>query len=215
VSKLWKTTIVEGKLFLREPLSVGFGVLFPSAILLALGAVPALREPSAEFDGARFVEFWAPTALVIGLAILGVQHLPGVVATYRENGILRRLSTTPVHPAQLLVAQLVIVLAAAVAGAVLLLLAAWLLLGVPLPDQPLAFMAAFLVGFGAVLALGLLVAAVAPNARGRQRLGGRGVHAADVRRRGVPAPVPDARVPGAAGRLHATRGAGVAGDVVR
>jgi len=165
VSKLWKTTIVEGKLFLREPLSVVFGILFPSAILLLLGAVPALREPSPDFDGARFVEFWAPTALVIGLATLGAQHIPGVIATYRENGILRRLSTTPVHPAQVLVAQLIIVMAAAVAGAVLLLLAGWLVLDVPLPDQPLAFAAAFLVGFGAVLALGLLVAAVAPNAR--------------------------------------------------
>jgi ABC-2 type transport system permease protein len=165
MSTLWKTTIVEAKLFLREPMSVGFGVLFPTAIVLLLGAIPALREPSEEYDGARFVEFWAPTGLVIGLAILGLQHIPGVVATYRQNGILRRLSTTPVHPAQLLVAQLAIALAAAAAAAVLLILAVWLVLDVPLPDQPLAFVAAFLVGFGALLALGMLIAAVAPNVR--------------------------------------------------
>jgi ABC-2 type transport system permease protein len=165
VFTLWKTTIVEGKLFLREPMSVLFGVLFPAAILLALGAIPALREPSEEFDGARFVEFWAPTALVMGLAILGLQHIPSVVAAYREKGILRRLSTTPVHPAQLLVAQLAIALTAAVAAAVLLVLTAWLVLDVPLPDQPLAFAAAFVIGYGAVLAIGMLIAAVAPNVR--------------------------------------------------
>lgn len=165
MSTLWKTTFVEGKLFLREPMSVGFGILFPTAILLLLGAVPALREPSEEYDGARFVEFWAPTALVISLAILGLQHVPGVLATYRQNGILRRLSTTPVHPSEVLVAQLLIVLAAALVAAALLILAAWLLLDVPLPDQPLAFLAAFVIGFGALLAIGLLIAAVAPNVR--------------------------------------------------
>ena len=165
MSTLWKTTIVEGKLFLREPMSVLFGVLFPTAILLLLGAVPALREPSEEFDGARFVELWAPTALVLGLAILGLQHIPGVVASYRQNGVLRRMSTTPVHPAQLLVAQLIIALTAAVVAAVLLILAAWLVLDVPPPVHPLGFAVAFVVGFGALLAIGLLIAAVAPNAR--------------------------------------------------
>ncbi|HEY8472386.1 MAG TPA: ABC transporter permease [Natronosporangium sp.] len=165
MSKLVKTTIVEGKLFLREPMSVGFGVLFPAGLLLLLGAIPALREPSPDFDGARFVEFWAPTALVIGMAILGVQHIPTVLATYREQGVLRRLSTTPVHPAQVLVAQLIVVMLAMLVGTALLVGSAWLVLDVPLPDQPLLFLAAFLVGFGAVLALGLLVAAVAPNAR--------------------------------------------------
>lgn len=171
MSKLLKTTIVEGKLFLREPMSVAFGVLFPAALLLLLGAVPALREPSPDFDGARFVEFWAPTSLVVGMAILGAQHIPGVIATYRERGVLRRLFTTPVHPAQVLIAQLIIVLLAMVVAAVLLILSAWLLLDVPLPDQPLAFIAAFVVGFGAVLALGLLLAAVAPNARAATGVG--------------------------------------------
>ncbi|AYY15731.1 ABC transporter permease [Actinobacteria bacterium YIM 96077] len=165
MSTLLKTTAVEGKLFLREPMSVIFGVLFPTALLLGLGAIPALREPSDEFDGARFVELWTPTALVLGLAILGLQHIPGVVATYRENGILRRMSTTPVHPAKLLVAQLTVALVAAVVAAVLLIIAAWLVLDVSPPEYPFTFALAFLVGFGALLAIGLLIAAVAPNAR--------------------------------------------------
>lgn len=165
MSTLLKTTAVEGKLFLREPMSVIFGVLFPTALLLGLGAIPALREPSEDFDGARFVEFWAPTALVLGIGILALQHIPSVVATYRESGVLRRMSTTPVHPATLLVAQLIVVLTAAVVAALLLIVAAWLAIDVPLPRHPLGFAAAFLVGFGAVLAIGLLIAAVAPNPR--------------------------------------------------
>lgn len=165
MSTLWKTTLVEGKLFLREPMSVGFGVLFPTAIMLILGAVPALREPSVEFDGARFVDGWAPTALVMGLAIIGLQHIPTVLATYRENGILRRVSTTPVHPATILVAQLIVALAAALTAAAILIVSAWLVLDVPLPQHLLGFVLAFVSGFGALLAIGLLIAAVAPNVR--------------------------------------------------
>lgn len=162
---LRKLTVAEAKLFLREPMAIVFGVLFPTVLLLGLGAIPALREPSEEFAGARFVEFWAPTALVLGLGIVGLQHIPGVVATYRERGILRRMSTTPVHPGKLLAAQLIVALTAAVVAAVLLVVSAWLVLDVPLPRHPFGFAAAFVLGFGAVLAIGMLIAAVAPTSR--------------------------------------------------
>lgn len=165
MSTLLKTTMVEARLFLREPTAVIFGVLFPTVIVLVLGAIPTLREPSKEYDGARFVELWAPSALVLGIGIVALQNIANVLATYRETGVLRRLSTTPVHPAQLLLAQLIVALVAVVAAATLLVFSAWLVLDVPLPRQPLTFMAAFGIGFGAVLALGALVAAVAPNAR--------------------------------------------------
>jgi len=165
VATVWKTTVVESKLFLREPMSVIFGVVFPTVLLLGLGAIPILRQPSEEFGGARFVEFWAPTALVLGIGILAIQHLASTVSSYREQGVLRRMSTTPAHPGILLTAQLLVVLAAATAAAVLLVVSAWLVLDVPLPHQPLGFAVAFLVGFAAVLAIGMLIAAVAPNPR--------------------------------------------------
>lgn len=165
MSTLLRTTAVEARLFLREPAAVIFGVLFPAVVVLVLGAIPSLREPSEEFGGARFVDLWAPSALVLGIGIVGLQNVASVLATYRETGVLRRLSTTPVHPAQLLLAQLIVALVAAVVAGVLLVVSAWLVLDVPLPRHPWTFVACFGIGFGAVLALGALVAAVAPNAR--------------------------------------------------
>ncbi|WP_431728048.1 ABC transporter permease [Verrucosispora sp. TAA-831] len=165
MSALYKLTVAEAKLFLREPMAVVFGVLFPTAILLGLGLVPAMRAPSEEFGGVRFVELWAPSALVLGLGIVGLQHIPAVVATYRERGILRRMSTTPVHPGTVLAAQLIVALAAAVTAATLLVVSARLVLDVPLPRHPFRFAVAFLLGFGAVLAIGMLIAAVAPTSR--------------------------------------------------
>ena len=162
---LYRLTVAETMLFLRDPLAVGLGVLFPTALLLGLGSIPALRVPADEFGGAPFVEAWAPAALVLGLGLIGLQQIPVAMATYRERGVLRRMSTTPVHPGTVLAAQLVVAVCAAIVSGLLLIGAAWLVLGVPPPQRALWFAAAFLAGFAAMLALGMLIAALAPTVR--------------------------------------------------
>lgn len=165
MSTLYRLTVTEARLFLREPMSVLFGLLFPAVLLLGLGAIPVLRQPAEEFGGQRFVEVFAPSALVLGLGVVALQHVPNVIAGYREHGILRRMSTTPVRPVKVLVAQLLVALIAVLVAAGLLIGSAWLVLDVPPPRHPLGFAAAFVVGFGAVLALGTVIAAVMPNQR--------------------------------------------------
>jgi len=120
---------VETKLFLRDPTTLTFGVLFPTALLLGLGSIPALRESSPDTGGLRAIDIWAPTALVFGMVLIAVQHVPAVIATYRERGILRRLSTTPVHPRNVLVAQMIVAFASVLVSAALMVLAAWAVLG--------------------------------------------------------------------------------------
>lgn len=165
MSAMYRLVVTEARLFLREPMSVLFGLLFPTVLLLALGAIPILRKPVPEFDGQRFVEIFAPSALVLGIGVVALQHVPNVVAGYREHGVLRRLSTTPVHPAKLLMAQLVVALAAVVLSSALLISAAWLVLDIPLPRHPLGFTVALVVGFGSVIAIGTLITALTPNQR--------------------------------------------------
>ncbi len=148
---LRRTVTVETRLFLRDPTTVVFGVLFPTALLLGLGTVPALREPTPESGGLRAIDVWAPTALVFGMVMIAVQHVPAVVATYRERGILRRLSTTPLPPQRVLLAQVLVASASVVVSAVLLVLAAWVVLDVAPPERPLEFVVAFVVGYAALL----------------------------------------------------------------
>lgn len=155
----------ELRLFLREPGTTLFGVLLPSAVLAALGSVPALREPSEMFGGVRFVDYFAPSLLAMSIAVLGLQTLPVGLASYREKGVLRRLAATPVRPSAVLVAQLAINVATAAVATVLMVAVAVGMLGVPVPRHPLGFALAFVLGTAAVFALGLVVAAVAPRAR--------------------------------------------------
>ncbi|WP_223838628.1 ABC transporter permease [Nocardiopsis deserti] len=164
MSTLLRVTVTEARLLTREPVAVSVGILLPTVLLLGLGALPTLREPAPEFGGLRFVDTWAPMALILGMGILCVQHLPSAVAAYREQGVLRRMSTTPMHPGMLLTAQIIVVFAAAVVSAVLLVLSSWLVLDVEPPGQPLLFTATFVVGSASLIALGVLIAAVAPSA---------------------------------------------------
>ncbi|WP_341717809.1 ABC transporter permease [Micromonospora sp. FIMYZ51] len=160
----------EAKLYLRDTQTMVLTVALPTLILVVLGLIPTLREPNPDLGGQSFVTYFTPSLLVVTLAMVGVNVLPTVLATYRERGILRRLATTPASPLALLAAQLVLALAGILASAVLLAVVARLAFGTPLPQHPLGFVAALILGTVALLALGLLVAAVAPTAKAAQSL---------------------------------------------
>ncbi|WP_433495797.1 ABC transporter permease [Micromonospora sp. CA-248089] len=161
----------ETRLFLRDSATVGFGVLFPAGLLLALGAVPALREPSPATGGLRSIDVWAPTALVFGMVMIAVQHLPAVIATYRERGILRRLSTTPAHPRTVLLAQMIVAFASVVVSAALMILLAWAVLDIAPPERPLEFVVAFVAGYAALLGVGMISAAVGRTGSAANQIG--------------------------------------------
>ncbi|MFB4314912.1 ABC transporter permease [Actinomadura sp. 21ATH] len=168
---LLKLVEIETRLFLRDSATVVFGVLFPAGLLLALGAVPSLREPSPDTGGLRSIDVWAPTALVFGMVMIAVQHVPAVIATYRERGVLRRLSTTPVHPRTVLLAQMIAAFASVVVSAALMTLLAWAVLDIAPPERPLELAAAFVVGYAALLGIGMISAAVARTSGAANQIG--------------------------------------------
>ncbi|MDG9673514.1 ABC transporter permease [Micromonospora sp. DH14] len=161
---------IEARLYLRDLPTLLTIVGLPTLILVVLGFIPSLREPDSNFDGQTFVNYFAPSLLVVTLAMVGVNTMPMAMATYRERGVLRRLATTPAPPAALLAAQLVVALAAILASALLLIVVGRLAFDVPLPRHPLGFALAFVLGTAALLALGLLVAAVARTTKAAQAL---------------------------------------------
>lgn len=165
MSALGKLIQIEARLFVRDPMTFVVGLLLPTVVLLGLGAVPMLREPSEDMGGQRFIDYFAPSVIVMAVGVIGLTNLPAVLAAYREQGVLRRMRTTPVHPIKLLVAQLVVNLGASLLSAALVVVAGNLVYGVPLPKHAWGFAIAFVLGITAVFALGMLVAALAPTAR--------------------------------------------------
>src|SRR6185295_18789233 len=99
---LRKLTGAEFRLFLREPIVVFFVVAFPAVLVAILGSVKPFRVPSADLGGARVIDIYVTIAITLALAMLALQYTPSALSSYREKGILKRLSTTPVAPYKLL-----------------------------------------------------------------------------------------------------------------
>jgi ABC-2 type transport system permease protein len=154
----------EAKLLFREPIYWLVTILLPTAILVIFGSIFGPSEPDPALGGLRFVDVFVPSLVVITVATLGVQTLPIRLATYRERGVLRRLSTTPASPMKLLVAQFAVYTVTALVALGLLVVVASVWFGVPWPQDPIAYVAAFVLGLTSLFAIGLLLAAVAPSA---------------------------------------------------
>ena len=162
----------EAKLYVREPLAAFFGILFPSVLLLVLGnAIPGFTQPADDLGGRRPIDIYLPIVLALAIATVTMVTLLGTLALYRERGVLRRLSATPVSPVRLLVAQFVVNLGALIAGSALAFVAAKVAFDVAPPSNVVGFGIAYLLGAAAMAALALLVAAVTPNAKASNGFG--------------------------------------------
>lgn len=156
---------METKLFLREPAMLAFSVLLPIGLMLVFG-LGFRGDPAPVGSGQHDAPTFLPAlSLMISVGMLGFFALPSTLGSYREKGILRRLSTTPVPPTALLVAQLIVQLAVALVGVVALVLVGHLVVELPLPQNWPGFAAAVVLGLAGLFAVGLVVAALSPTAR--------------------------------------------------
>jgi ABC-2 type transport system permease protein len=169
-------TLVEARLFLRDPGGAFFALAFPAVLLLGIGfAIPGMRDvltdQPAPWAGLRAVDVFVPVALATAIATPALNTVPVALAGYREQGVLRRLSTTPMRPQGVLVSQAIIGVAALVLASLVALAAAAAVFGTPAPRQPATALLAFLVGAAAMFGIGLVIAAVARKGSSAGSLG--------------------------------------------
>lgn len=155
---LAKLTGVEIKLLVREPGSI-FSLLIPLFLLVAFGG--GISEGDIVL---------LPMAIAMAIGLVGLYLLPTTLATYRERGILRRLSVTPVRPGSLLTVQLLLQSALTVFAVGLLFTVGIGVLGARAPSLP-GFLMAFLLGTAAMFSVGLVIAALASNGRSANGFG--------------------------------------------
>jgi ABC-2 type transport system permease protein len=146
---------------------VFFGILFPSVILLGVGfGIPGMREPitdappDSEWFGVTPIATYLPTVLAMAVGTLAIMSLPVTFATFRDKGVLRRLSTTPMRPQAIVVAHLVINVVTTLVGVALALTVAQLAFGLVRPAQLGVLLGAFALGILAMFSLGMLIAAL-------------------------------------------------------
>lgn len=167
MKSLMKMTWMEGKLFLREPVGAFFTLVFPLMMLLIFGTIYS-NQPGPLPGGGSAMDMLVPafTAMVIG--ITGLMPVTITMATYRENGILRRLRTTPVSPLVVMVAQVLVVFVMTALGVLLLVAAGRLLYQVQFPSNPLSVLAGFVFSSLSFFGAGFILSGIMPTARTAQ-----------------------------------------------
>jgi ABC-2 type transport system permease protein len=153
-------------------MAVFFGLVFPALLLVVIGSVfPGATEQSPDLGGMSLVEVYAPVTIVFGLATVALSILPATLGGDREKGILRRLSTTPVHPSALVIAHLVVQLVVVTCATVAAILIGMLVFGLPFPGSPGWFLLSYLLGAVSLLAVGSLIGAFVPTTNSGQAVG--------------------------------------------
>ena len=168
---LWRLTWLEIKIFIREPLGLFGTVGVPVLVFLGLGRVMRGAATPASPEEA-FLRAGLPVFAALLMAISAVVSLVTVIAIYREGGILKRLRATPLRPATILVAHVLVKLLFTALTLALLIAAGRRVYAPDSPVQVIRFAAALLFTTCSLLSVGFLIASLVPTARFAQPLAG-------------------------------------------
>jgi ABC-2 type transport system permease protein len=161
----------EWLMMVRQRVVLGVGVGLPLILLVIFNAIPSFRSPSQQLGGLTPLDVYLPILIAMLLMNIGLFGMPPIMAGYREAGILRRLSTTPVLPSWVLAVQLILNFCLAVVSVVIMLVLGITAYGLSAPRNPAGFVLACLLSILALFALGLWVASVARTSRAASLIG--------------------------------------------
>jgi ABC-2 type transport system permease protein len=105
------------------------------------------------------------------IATTGLVGLTITMAADRENGVLRRLRTTPIHPLTVLVAQVIVLFMMTALGMLLLIIAGRLVYHLRFEGNALNVLAAFVLSSLSFFSIGFVLAGLMPTARTAQVVG--------------------------------------------
>jgi len=163
-------TFMESKLFLREPVGAFFTLIFPLMMLFLFGSIYG-NEPSAYFNGYGTVDISVPAYTAMIIATTGLMGLTITMASYRENGVLRRLRTTPIKPLTVLTSQVMVLFSMTTAGMIMLVITGKLVYNMRFEGNLINVFLGFVLSSLSFFSLGFIIAALMPTARTAQVVG--------------------------------------------
>ena len=170
MKSLIKMTWMETKLFLREPVGAFFTLVFPLMMLFLFGSIYG-NTPTPLFNGYGTIDISVPAYTAMIIATTGLVGLTITMSAYRENGILRRLRTTPISPLVVLAAQVIVMFMMTTFGMGLLIVAGKLVYNMRFDGNALSVLAGFVLSSLSFYSIGFILAGLMPTARTAQVVG--------------------------------------------
>ena len=165
-----KLLLTNIKLYVREPISAFFTLVFAPMLVVIFGAMYG-NDPSALFGGRGSMDVSIPAYIGLIVAGVGIMSMPINISAQRENGVLRRFQASPLKPLAYMLADLVSNLIVTILGIIILLIVGKLMYNVHFAGSVFSVMLAVLLGCLAMFAIGYLIASLSPSARAGQVIG--------------------------------------------
>lgn len=159
---LWGQIRYQNRIFWRTPVSAFFTLVFPLMFLFVFTLL--FGNDTIEELGVTTAQFYSPALAVFGAVSATYTNLAIGTAFSRDLGILKRVRGTPLPPWLYLAGRVGSAVWVAAIAIFLMLGVGIVLFGVTVYVETLpALIVSFLVGVSCFAALGLLIAALAPN----------------------------------------------------
>ncbi|MCG2790658.1 MAG: ABC transporter permease [Actinomycetia bacterium] len=170
MKSLLRLTIVEMKLYLREPMATFFTLAYAPMLLILFGFIYG-NDPTPFLGGRGFIDTMLPAYIALIIVTVGLMSVPIATAEDREKGILRRFYSTPTSPAVYLFSNIFVYYLMTLAGVVLLFMVGKFIYNAQFEGNILSVLAAFTVCTLSFFSFGYLIASLAPTARTAQIVG--------------------------------------------
>jgi len=167
---LWKLTLTQAKLYLREPVATFFTIAYAPLLLILFGTIYG-NDPVPIFGNRGTMDISVPAYIGLIIVTVGLMSVPIATANSREAGILRRYRATPLRSRTYLIADVLVYYLMTLLGVLLLILTGKIAYNVRLAGSLLNVVLGFTLGALSFFALGYLIAGLAPSARVAQTVG--------------------------------------------
>lgn len=157
-------TLVQAKLYLREPMAAFFTLLFGPALLLLLGFI-FTNAPDPMLGGRGYLDLAVPAYMAIVIGIVGLTAVPISAANRREAGVLRRFSATPLRPLTYYLTDVLVPFLLSLLGILLLVLVGMIVFGVRFEGNLFSLLAGIVMGACAFFSMGYALVGLISSAR--------------------------------------------------
>ena len=149
---------VEGKLSLRSPDGIIFGIGMPVGVLLLIAVVAGSQ--SAGGADYSFLQSAFASLLTVGICATAFMGLPLTIADYRDKKILKHFFATPIRRFMILSVQVVIGMLTSFFSAALVTVLAVFGFGYRMEGDPFLFIGAFLLVMLSMYSIGMILASL-------------------------------------------------------
>lgn len=100
----WRLVVASSKQLLRSKEIFATMILFPGSLLFVLALFSTLQWETAE-GAVQFMDYWITGLGVLGVALGNGHAFLASISNYKAGGVLKRISVTPISPAQLILGE--------------------------------------------------------------------------------------------------------------